>query len=253
MKCSRVVVVAVVAALALGACSSDKKGGSAPNGQNGKVSGTITIYTSGVFKDIIDRLVKGYTKYHAAVKVNVVTKATQATLKSTITGKKPAVILLVNPQFRPLGTNLKPLPLGQSLAMIAVSDKNPHKVTNVTAFAPTSGLKTSLCGVKTGFGNTVQWVLYRSKIKPDPKAIGVGCESKSMHELVSDKLDAVLLFRGGAYPPKGVKLLDIPEQQNIILKLNYLVAGKSPVSNSFGAFLASKGAQRILTSNGYLP
>jgi hypothetical protein len=253
MKCSRVVVVAVVAALALGACSSGKKGGSTPSGKKGNVSGTITVFTSGVFKDIIDRLVKGYTKNHTAAKINVVTKATQATLKATITGKKPSIILLVNPQFRPLGSDLKPLPLGQSRAVIAVSDKNPHKVTNVTAFATTSGLKTSLCGVRTGFGNTVQWVLYRSKIKPDPKAIGVGCEAKSMHELLKDQLDAVLLFRGGTYPPKGVKLLDIPEQQNIIFKLSYLVVGTSPVGTSFGAFLASKGAQQILTANGYLP
>jgi ABC-type molybdate transport system substrate-binding protein len=253
MKCKRVVVVAAVAALALGACSSAKKTGSSTTDGKGSGTGTFTVYTSGVYKDIIDRLAKAYTKTHKAVKIDVKTTITPKALKATIAGPGPAVLLLVGPQFKALGTDAKPVPLGQDRAMIAVSTKNPKKVADVTAFAATSGLKTSMCGVRTGFGNTAYWVMLRAKIKPDMKTIGDKCAAKSMQEVSTDKLDAALVFRGGAYPPKGVKLLDIPADRNIVFKLSYLLVGKTPAVTQFGDFLSKPLAALVLKNNGYLP
>jgi ABC-type molybdate transport system substrate-binding protein len=250
MKFSRFVVVAVVAALALGACSSDKKAGT--TGSNGSATGSVTLYVPASLKVIAERLVKVYTTKHKGAKVTVNTNATPASLKTVVTKGGSAVLLLADATFPAIAANLKPVSLAQNRAAIAVSATNPKKVTSVAAFAATSGLHTSLCGAKTGVGNTIQWVLLKSKVKADPKSIGVGCQRKSMLELAKNQLDAVLLFRGGAFPPKGVKLLDIPAQQNYIVKFSFLVAGKSKADKQFGAFLASAGARRILTLNGYL-
>ena len=246
MKCSRVVVVAVVAALALGACSSEKKGGSSPNGQN--ASGTVTVYTTEGLKDIVDRLVKAYTTIHSSAKVVVTTKSTPAALKASVAKGTPQILLFVNPGFKKIRPDLKPIALGQTRAVIAVSTKNPKKVADVKAFAATSGLHTAMCGARTGFGNTTLWVMFKAKIKANTSTVGVGCEAKSMQQLSKDELDAVLLFRGGAYPPKGVKLLDIPEKQNIIFKFSYQHIGTSAAVKQFGAFLAGQGAKQILTT-----
>jgi ABC-type molybdate transport system substrate-binding protein len=251
MKCRRIVVVAVLAAVTLGACSSDNKTGSSPSGPNGG-GGTVTVYTSGVLKDIIDRLVSAYTKYHKAAKITIVTKASPKQLKATVTASRPSILILVNRAARELGANLKPFPLGQSRAVIAVSDTNPKKVKDVTAFALTSGLKTALCGTRTGFGNTTQWVLWRSRITADPKTVGAKCEESAMLRVAKGELDAVLLFRPGSHPPKGVKLIEIPAKQNAIFDISYLVVGKTASVTRLGAFLATPGAHKILKTNGYL-
>lgn len=251
MKCNRIVVVAVVAALALGACSSDKKGASSPNSQN--ASGTVTVYTTEGLKNIVDRLVKAYTTIHSSAKVVVDTKSTAAALKASVAKGTPQILLFVNPGFKKIRPDLKPIALGQTRAVIAVSTKNPKKVADVTAFAANSGLHTAMCGARTGFGNTALWVMFKAKVKANTSTIGVGCEAKSMQQLSTDQLDAVLLFRGGSHPPKGVKLLDVPEKQNIIFKFSYQSIGTSAAVKNFATFLAGKGAQQILTTDGYLP
>jgi hypothetical protein len=251
MKFSRFAVVAVVAALALGACGSDKKATATGSNGNGSAGGSVTLYVPASLKSIADRLVKVYTTKHKSANVTVNTTATPETLKATVAKGSPAVLLLADSSFEAIGANLKPVLLGQNRAAIAVSDANPKKVNSVSAFASTSGLHTSLCGRKAGVGNTIQRVLLKSKIKADPKSIGINCARTSMLELAKNQLDAVLLFRGGAFPPKGVKLLDIPDQQNYITKFSFLVVGKSAADKRFGTFLASAGARRILTLNGY--
>jgi hypothetical protein len=251
MKLSRFVVVAVVAALALGACGSDKKAKTTGSNGSGGAAGSVTLYVTPSLKTIADRLVKVYTTKHKSAKVTVNVKATTETLKTTVTKGRSAVLFLTDSTFKGIDANLKPVSLGQNRAVIAVSDANPKKVTSVTAFASNSGLRTSLCGEGTGFGNTIQWVLLQAKIKADPKSIGIGCARKSMLELVKNQLDAVLLYTAGAFPPKGVKLLGIPASQNYITRFSFLVVGKSTADKQFGTFLASAGARRILTLNGY--
>jgi hypothetical protein len=252
MKLSRFVVVAVVAALALGACGSDKKAKTTGSNGSGGAAGSVTLYVTPSLKTIADRLVKVYTTKHKSAKVTVNVKATPETLKTTVTKGRSAVLWLTDATFKGIDANLKPVSLVQDRAVIAVSTANPKKVASVTAFASNSGLRTSLCGKRTGFGNTIQWVLVKSKVKADPKTLGIGCERKSMLELAKNQLDAVLLFRGGAFPPKGVKFIDIPAAQNYITRFSSLVVGKSTADKQFGTFLASAGARRILTLNGYL-
>ena len=255
MNCKRVVVVAVVAALALGACSSDKKTGSSTTA-GAAAAGSLTVYTSGVYQDIIDRLVKAYTATHKTAKITVDTKARPRGAQSTVDAKAvPEVVVFPEVWLKSIGKGKPVGSLGQTFAVIVVPAKNPKHVSDLKSFAASAKLRTAVCGPATFFGPFTALVLWKAKIKFDSKTVKADCESAVIQKLAKGELDAALMMRGSGarVPPKTVKMMTVADKDNIVIKVGSLAVGKSVAVTQFGAFLAGPGARRILTLNGYLP
>jgi hypothetical protein len=212
---------AVVAAMVFSACGSDKKSGTTATTTKGGKGG-LAVYTVAPLKDIVTTFVTSYNKAHKLGQLKVVV-ASQATIAKAASGTRNQIDIYVAP-IKKLVKSAKKGVFGRSPAILAVSTANPHKVTGLTAFAATSGLKTQVCGMKTILGNFTALVLSKNKIKPNPATLAFDCEAKALADVASGKLDAALMFRAGTKLPSGVK-----------------------------KFIATKFSHGILTREGYLP
>jgi ABC-type molybdate transport system substrate-binding protein len=242
------VVGALVAALLLGGCGSDKKSGT-PTGNS---KGGLAVHTVPALKDIVTKIVTAYNKTHPRGQFHVVVE-TEAVIQQAVTKPTPQVAIDTT-ALKDVVKGARTGTLGRNLAVIAVSTTNPHHVSGLTAFAATSGLKTKVCGPKTSLGNFTLVVLARAKIRPNPSAVAFDCEAKALADVASNKLDALLMFRVGHKAPAGVKLIQIPDAQNFEVKVTYAVIG--PASGPLGVFekyLSSPPAHAILTQSGYRP
>src|ERR1700675_70253 len=98
MKCTRVVVVAVVAAVTLGACSSDKNSAttSSTKGKGRGVTGSLTVITNAGLENVVTRLVKAYTRNNPGAKVKIDTKATR-TIKTSVKNHRSEIVVSSEP------------------------------------------------------------------------------------------------------------------------------------------------------------
>jgi hypothetical protein len=246
-----VVVSVLIAALVLAACGSDKKGSTtASTSKHGKKG--LAVTTLSPTETIVTALVTAYNKAHPHLpQLRVVVESGGALTKAVKTS---------SPQIAVDGNVLKAAvkgahkgTLGRNLAVIAVSTANPHHVSGLTAFAATSGLHTQVCGSKTSIGNFTALVLAKAKVKPNPATLAFDCNAKALADVASGKLDAALMFRAGTKMPSGIKLVAIPDAQNILVPVSYAAIGTAPGMAAFEKFLATKVAHAVLTRGGYLP
>jgi hypothetical protein len=242
------VAAAVVAALVFAACGSDKKQATTTSTKKGK--GGLAVYTVAPLKDIVTTFVTAYNKTHAKGQLKVVI-VPAAAIKKSVTSTRNQIVIGGNAVKA--AKKAKTGSFGRNIALIAVSKTNPHNATGLTAFAATSGLKTQVCGAKTTLGNFTALVLIKAKVKPNPATLAFDCQTKALADVASGKLDAALMFRVGTKLPSGVKLVTIPDAQNIVIPISYAAIGTARGIAAFQKFLATKFARGILTRGGYLP
>jgi ABC-type molybdate transport system substrate-binding protein len=253
VKRSSVVAVAVVAALALGACGSSKKSGTTTTTKKGKPAGVV-VYTIPQLKSVLTALVHAYNKANPKLPFRLpITTDTQRGVAGSVAQARAGVAVLPVTSLKKLAAGETKGTFGRNLAVIAVPAANPHHVSDLKSFASTSGLRTAACGPKTAFGNAPYALLIRAHITPSKGAVLFDCEAKVLQDLAKGTLDAALLYRAGLTVPPGVKLLAVPTAQNVILEYSYVLVGPAPKVAAFGKFLASSAAQAILTKKGYLP
>ncbi len=246
------VVGVVVAALMLGACGSDKKGTTTGSTPKPAGKGGLVVATVPSLKTVVTSIVTAYNKTHPRGQFRVVIENPGVMKKAVL--KPAAQIAIDGNALKVLVKGAKKGSFGRNVAVIAVSTTNPHHVTDLKAFAATSGLKTKVCGAKSIVGNFTAFVLSKAKIKPDPSTVAFDCEAKALADVAANKLDAVLMYRAGHPAPSGVKLITIPNAQNILIPISYAVIGGTtgPLS-VFEKYLSSPGTHAILTHAGYLP
>jgi hypothetical protein len=245
------VVGAVVAALVLGACGSDKKSGTGTGtGAAGRKG--LAVYTLPAFDGVVVKVVEAYNKAHPKGQLKVIAEKPGVMKKSVLTARQQIVVATAN-VFKKVVKGATTAPFGRNLAVIAVSKANPRHVANLSAFASTSGLRTQVCGVKTGIGNFTALVLLKNKIKPNPSTFGFDCDAKALKDVAAGKLDAVLLFRGGHPAPSGVTFITVPDAQNIVAPIKFMTSGHAAGLAAFTKFMTTPGVRGILTANGYLP
>ena len=243
------VVGALVAALLLGGCGSDKKASTTGNTPK---AGGLVVNTVASLKTVVSSIVTAYNKIHPKAPFRVVVQ-TPAVMKKAVATSKPQIAIDTN-ALKVLVKGAKKGSVGRNVAVIAVSKSNPHHVTGLTAFAATSGLRTKVCGSKFLAGNFTALVLSKAKIKPNPSTVAVDCEASALADLAANKLDAVLMYRAGHAAPSGVTLITVPDAQDIPIAVSYaVIGGKTGPRFLFEKYLSSPAARAILTYAGYLP
>jgi molybdate transport system substrate-binding protein len=143
--------------------------------------------------------------------------------------------------------------IGRYLPVIAVPAGNPARVTGVDAFASSSRLDTQICGADTAYGNLGELVVGRGGVQPDASRVAAGCEADALARVARGELDATLVFRGSVPIPKGVEVVTIPDDQNIVIDVRYGPTTDEAGDGSFQSFLASDAATQVLSRQGLLP
>jgi ABC-type molybdate transport system substrate-binding protein len=246
------IVAAVVAALVLSACGSDKKTGS-PTTVKGNGGGVATVSIVASLQGAVITLMQGFNKANPASRVPIPpAKLGSGPLAASVARGKPGVYILPTVAIRKLAAGATKASFGRKVAVIAVSNANPKHVTGLNAFAATSHLKVAACGARLPFGNGPGLVLLKAKIVPAKGTVIFDC-TKVMKDLASGKLDAALVYRDNLFVPKDIKLITVPDAQNLIGNYSIVLVGKSPKVAAFGKFVASPTGQSILKLRGYLP
>jgi hypothetical protein len=142
--------------------------------------------------------------------------------------------------------------IGSNRAIIAVPPGNPAQVTGAAAFAADSGLETQICGPNSPFGNLAALVALKAGVQPDPARVAEGCETDAVGRVARGELAAALVFRGQLTLPRGVEVVDIPDDQNLVIGVSY-AARAGTGSGEFEQFLSSDPATLVLAIQGLRP
>jgi Bacterial extracellular solute-binding protein len=247
------IVVAVVAALVLSACGSDKKSG-APTTVKGKGGATVaSVSIAAPLQGAVITLIVAFNKANPSLRIPLPpTKLASGAMAASIAKGKAGVYILPTLAIKKVAAGATKATFGRNVAVIAVSAANPKHVTGVNAFAATSGLHVAACGPRLPFGNGPGLVLLKSKIKPVKGTVIFDC-TKVMKDLAGGQLDAALVYRNTLVVPKGIKLIAVPDAQNVIVNYTYVVVGKNPKDVAFGKYITSTAGQAVLKLRGYLP
>ena len=247
MRRAKFLVVTIVAAVVLAACGSSDTSSDKPGAVDGE-----PVYTAPQIADVVNELAVAYEAESQGAKLVVIAgdrDSTVAAIQDTDSG----AAVVPSDWLAGLSGDLSTVSFGRSLVVIAVHADNPAGVSDLQAFASTSGLRTAVCGEDTEFGNFTLSVLENAGVTPDPNTIGEGCEAEALQQIADGELDTALMFRNDLDLPEGIVLLDIDESQNVVFDVSYVVIGTSSDVTGFGEFLASDTARGILTQRGYLP
>jgi hypothetical protein len=251
MRRGNLLALGIAAALAVSACGGDDgdTGGSArPSDDGGTgVEGLATIHTVADLEPMARGLVDAYNETSDAP-VEVAVEAPDQAIEAVRQGS--AGIL---PAAWLEDVDVESTAIGRNLAIIAVPAGNPSQVSDLDAFAEDSGLETAVCGPDSPAGNLAAALLSGADVEFDPAQVESGCETDAVARVARGELDAALVFRTSVQIPPDVEVVDIPEDQNLVLDINYLPATADPSSSSFEAFLASDSAAQVLSGFGFLP
>jgi molybdate transport system substrate-binding protein len=236
--------LAGVAVLALVACGDDDTGGG-----SGAESGDAiaAVHTVAPLEPVVGELVTTYNDTSDGG-IELAVEAPEVAVQAVSQGT-PAIL----PRLWLEGADAEGVVIGRNLAIIAVPAGNPAQVTGVDAFAPDSGLETMICGANTPAGNLAAQVLSLGGVQADPGGIVEGCDADAVARVASGKLDAALVFRGDVEIPEGVELVNIPEDQNVVIDVEYAPAVSDASADSFQGFLETDAATQILSQHGFLP
>jgi ABC-type molybdate transport system substrate-binding protein len=247
MRIRKVIAVGALAGLALTACGSDGGSSDAPANR----PDTVDLAVASQFTPVAEKLAAAYRSENPGKKVAVSSLDVSA-MGAVIAGK--TVDIAVVPSGW-LGTTEASGRLGRNLAVIAVPTANPGNVAGVSAFDGKSRLRTTVCGVDTPVGDFSLGVLRRAGVTPRTSTIDTStdCPEKAMTALAGGQLDAALMFRNNVTVPAGVKTIAVPDNDNFIVPIDYVVLQDNADSSGFRTFLDSSQARTVLTENGYLP
>jgi ABC-type molybdate transport system substrate-binding protein len=240
MQRKDLLALAAVAVVALAACGDD-------DGDTAGSAAGDTIRTAAPLEPVVTELVDAYNEASGPgieLAVAPPDEAVEAVSQGT-----PAIL----PSAWLEGADTDSLVIGRNLAIIAVPVGNPAQVTGVDAFAPDSGLETMICGASSPAGNLAATVLSLGGVAADPARIGEGCDTDAAARVARGELDAALVFRGDTPIPQRVEVISIPDDQNLVLDVEYAPATADPSTDSFQGFLESDAATQILSQHGFLP
>ena len=218
-------VAPLVAALLLGACGSS--GGSSNTSSGPKVP--PAIYTAVPLSPLSTELLDAYKQEHPETKLTV-KAGNQINLTQIITTKYPGVAVVPTTWIPPdLASGGKVY--GHNEVELAVPAASAT-VTNLASYGRTPNARKAQC------------VVY-VQVAP--------CRATALQQVASKQLDVAVVWRGGFTPPAGVKILSIPASQNAIIEQSFVVLGDTDEAKSFGDFMTSDTAKKILTAQGLLP
>lgn len=227
MRGRRVLVASVALVVASSACGGDDKA-QTPNVPD---PNALAVYTAAPNEGILTALTDAFASENGGVQVDV-TVADPAALVEAIKAGTADIVVLPDIFLEPIRGDVDTSYFGRNLTVIAVPTDNPGDVTDLSAFAPDSGLNTAVCGFGTGES---------------------GCEALILDQVAEGGFDAGIMFRNDLAVPDGVELIDLPEEQNIVIDLSYVVLDDGDTATSFTDFLGSDVARDLLTARGYLP
>jgi extracellular solute-binding protein len=245
-----VIAIAVLTALTLSACGSEKKASTTTTSPNGVT--TISVAVPPQLKTLAAQLGKVYESAHKPSKV-IVHGLSGPALVAAAKGKGPLVALDTTASLRAANPKLALHDLGRDIAVVAVPSTNPAKVADLAVFKAGSSARTRICVANSSFGNFGVLLLRHAGITPEMATVRGDCRKEAMLEVAAKKLDAVLMYRAETVPPRGVKLLPVARAQNFPFSFSYATVGSSPGVSSFAAFLASGSGRFALGLAGYLP
>jgi molybdate transport system substrate-binding protein len=252
MRRGNLLALGIAAALAVSACGGGDdsgNGGSARPSDDGDagVEGLATIHTVAELEPMVQGLVDAYNETSDAPVEVAVEDPAQAieAVRQGSPGILPAPFLG--------DVDVESTAIGRTLAIIAVPAGNPSEVSGLDAFAEDSGLDTAVCGPESPYGNLAAALLSRADVELAPGQVGSGCEADAVARVERSELAAALVFRHLVQLPPDVEVVDIPEDQNIVLDVQYLPVSAAPSSGSFEEFLASDTAAQVLSGFGFLP
>jgi molybdate transport system substrate-binding protein len=237
--------LAGVAVLALAACGDDDDTGGGSQAESG--GAIAAVHTVATLEPVVSELVTTYNDT-AADNIELAVEAPDVAVQAVSQGT-PAIL----PGLWLDGVDAEGVVIGRNLAIVAVPAGNPAQVTGVDAFAPDSGLETMICGANTSAGNLAAQVLLLGGVQADPGRIVEGCDADAVARVANGELDAALVFRSNTEIPEGVELVNIPEDQNVVIDIDYAPAVSDASTNSFQGFLESDAATQILSRHGFLP
>jgi molybdate transport system substrate-binding protein len=233
-------IVAVSVALAACGDDGDSNGSASSDGEG-------VVHTVPQLEPVVRDLVDAYNEGSDAG-VDVTVEPEQDAVQAASEGR---AAVLPGPWLEDADTDSTAI--GRNLAIIAVPAGNPEQVRDVTAFSPDSGLDTQVCGIDSPYGNLGSLVLERGGVQPDLAQVSTGCDADALARVASGDLDAALVFRGLVEVPEGVEIVNIPEDRNLVIDINYAPVTSDGAASAFGDFLASDIAKQILTQQGLLP
>jgi Bacterial extracellular solute-binding protein len=234
-----------VAVLALVACGDDDDTGGGSEAQSGDA--IAAVHTVAPLEPVVSELVTTYNETSDGG-IELAVEAPDVAVQAVSQGM-PAIL----PGLWLDGVGAEGVVIGRNLAIITVPAGNPAQVTDVDAFAPDSGLDTQICGANTSAGNVATRVLLLGGVAPDPRRIVEGCDADAVARVASGELDAALVFRGNVEIHEGVELVNIPEDRNVVIDVEYAPAVSNASTDSFQSFLESDAATQILSQHGLLP
>src|SRR5262245_27943533 len=251
MRRGNLLALGIAAVLAVSACGGgDDSGGDSarPSDDGGTgVQGLATIHTVAELEPLAQGLVDAYNETSDAP-VEVAVEAQEQAIEAASQGS-PGIL----PAAWLEDVDVDSTAIGRNLAVIAVPAGNPSQVSGLDAFAEDSDVETAICGPDSPYGNLAAVLLSRADVAPDPAQVQAGCEADAVARVQRGELAAALVFRTAVPIPPDVEVVDIPEDQNLVLDVNYLPASPAPSRGSFEAFLASDSAAQVLSGLGYLP
>jgi molybdate transport system substrate-binding protein len=200
--------LAGAALLALSACSSSDRSGSAKSGSAGadaasgsasaEVSGDITVFAAASLKESFETLGKEFEKQHPGTKVTFSFGGSDA-LAASITGGAPAdVFASASPQTMKIVTDAgdasgTPVTFVRNQLEIATLPGNPDKVASLEDLTD-SGLKVVLCDKAVPCGAAAQKALDAGKLKLTPVSYEEDVKS-ALNKVVLKEADAAVVYR----------------------------------------------------------
>ena len=249
MKPRKLMALPLVALLFLGACGDDDN---AADQTPTTADTTVDVIAVEQLEPVMRDLVAAYQDTQPETDAVLDLQAMQKIVDSIDAG---AADVAVVPQqwIAPVDPKLDTAQLGRNLLVIAVPAGNPRAITNLDAFAASSGLRVGACSPESALGNLATGVLAGAGIQFDRAIAGFDCSQEAVDQVAAGQLDAALSFRAELNVPDGVDMIDLPSDHNLVIPILTVKMGSSPGTADFIAFLQSEAAQRVLTEHGLLP
>jgi molybdate transport system substrate-binding protein len=241
--------MALVATVALAACSDEGGDSSTPSPAAGAAG---TIHTVPQLEDVANGLLDAYKAVNPGRDLDL-SVGSAAQVAQAVSRGSGSVAIMPTGWLRSVGADGESTALGRNLVVIVVPAGNPGQVTGADAFAAGSGLETQVCGPDSPWGNFTALVLLKSNVEPDPARVDAGCARNAVSRVAQGELDAALVFRSVMGATEGVEVIDLPEDQNLIIEVGYAQLSDNESARAFAEFLESDPAKLILTLLGYLP
>jgi molybdate transport system substrate-binding protein len=241
---TRIALAAVAAGVLLAAsagCNDD-------NGGGGAADNPKTVMVGAPVEQPAASLVEAYLADNPGAELDLVVEDVSTATRSLTDQTYPLSIV---PADWVTSTDMEQRPFGRQVLVLAVPEGNPGGVEDLSALSASSG-SAAVCIDDPLIGVLVTSTITNAGVT-DPPAVEAGCVDDALADVAAGTLDAVLTYRGELEVPDGVELVVVPDEENLVFEISYLVADEADEVQDFLAYLESDAADQALTELGYRP